>query len=205
MPFTIYALVDPRTEEVRYIGCTMQPLEQRAKAHLTDRGNARKYQWVQELRQANLEPKVQLLEEAENEPAEREQHWIALKQAEGCELLNGWSPRYWTRRTKPIPARRDDQPLYSDPVDVEMTDAETAAIDALIATTEADLQTASRPTTIRWSAEQLAVVRSAAEQCGMPYQTYVKDAAFRRALEDLRQLGVRPPIETPSHAATPKS
>jgi predicted DNA binding CopG/RHH family protein len=192
VPFTIYALVDPRTDQVRYVGCTAQPLGQRAKAHLTERGNARKYQWVQELRQANLEPEVQLLEEAEDEPAEREQYWIALKQAEGCELFNGWvsSPRYWTRPHTSIfkQINRLDEPQLSEPVDTEMTDVETAAIEALVATTEADLQAAPQPTTIRWSAEQLAVVRCAAARYGMPYQTYVKDAAFRRALEDLRQI-----------------
>jgi predicted DNA binding CopG/RHH family protein len=55
-----------------------------------------------------------------------------------------------------------------------------------------DLQAAPQPITIRWNADQLGVVRSAAERYGMPYQTYVRDAAFRRALEDLQRLGVTP-------------
>jgi len=31
----------------------------------------------------------------------------------------------------------------------------------------------------------LAAIKRAAARFGMPYQTYVKDAAFRRALQDL--------------------
>jgi len=42
--------------------------------------------------------------------------------------------------------------------------------------------------TMRWPREQLDVVRKAAELFGMPYQTYVKQAAFRAALDDLQKL-----------------
>ncbi len=42
--------------------------------------------------------------------------------------------------------------------------------------------------TIRWPREQLDVVRRAADLFGMPYQTYVKQAAFRAALDDLQRL-----------------
>ena len=45
-------------------------------------------------------------------------------------------------------------------------------------------------TTIRWDTPQLEVVRQAARAYGMPYQNYIKDAAFRRALTDLQWLGV---------------
>jgi len=43
-------------------------------------------------------------------------------------------------------------------------------------------------TTVRWSARQLAAIKRAAARFGMPYQTYVKDAAFRRALQDLADV-----------------
>jgi len=43
--------------------------------------------------------------------------------------------------------------------------------------------------TMRWPRGQLDVVRRAADLFGMPYQTYVKQAAFRAALEDLQKLG----------------
>lgn len=42
--------------------------------------------------------------------------------------------------------------------------------------------------TMRWSKAQLDVVRRAADLFGMPYQTYVKQAAFRAALDDLQKL-----------------
>lgn len=44
--------------------------------------------------------------------------------------------------------------------------------------------------TMRWSTAQLDVVRRAADLFGMPYQTYVKQAAFRAALDDLQKLKV---------------
>ncbi len=42
--------------------------------------------------------------------------------------------------------------------------------------------------TMRWPRGQLDVVRKAADLFGMPYQTYVKQAAFRAALDDLQKL-----------------
>ncbi len=43
----------------------------------------------------------------------------------------------------------------------------------------------TRTTTVRWTVRQLRTIERAAARFGMPYQTYVKDAAFRRALQDL--------------------
>jgi predicted DNA binding CopG/RHH family protein len=43
----------------------------------------------------------------------------------------------------------------------------------------------TQTTTVRWSVRQLAAIKRAALRFGMPYQTYVKDAAFRRAIQDL--------------------
>ena len=40
-------------------------------------------------------------------------------------------------------------------------------------------------TTVRWSARQLAAIKRAAARFGMPHQTYVKDAGFGRAPQDL--------------------
>jgi predicted DNA binding CopG/RHH family protein len=44
---------------------------------------------------------------------------------------------------------------------------------------------ATRTTTVRWTLRQVRAIERAAAVVGMPYQTYVKDAAFRRALQDL--------------------
>jgi len=43
-------------------------------------------------------------------------------------------------------------------------------------------------TTVPWTAHRLAAIQRAAARFGMPYQTYVKDAAFRRALRDLADV-----------------
>jgi len=55
-----------------------------------------------------------------------------------------------------------------------------------IAQAEAELD--AHRTSIRFSTKQLATIKQAALKYGMPYQTYVKDAAFRRAVTDLRAL-----------------
>src|SRR6266568_7164488 len=39
---------------------------------------------------------------------------------------------------------------------------------------------------IRWQRASLEVVRQAADLAGVPYQTYVKQVAFRQALTDLK-------------------
>ena len=39
---------------------------------------------------------------------------------------------------------------------------------------------------VRWPKVQLEVIKRAAALYGMPYQTYLKQAAFRQALNDLK-------------------
>lgn len=56
----IYALVDPRTEQVRYIGRTMYP-EQRFAQHVSGYTKPTKV-WVSELKTAGLEPRMVILE-----------------------------------------------------------------------------------------------------------------------------------------------
>mgnify|MGYP006285834033 CR=1 FL=1 len=41
---------------------------------------------------------------------------------------------------------------------------------------------------MRWGGAQIAVVKRAAALFGMPYQTYVKQAAFRQAIADLQAV-----------------
>jgi len=58
---SIYALIDPRDNAVRYIGCAIDT-EERFKQHLKDRGNTPKCKWLAELRQCGLLPKLEVLE-----------------------------------------------------------------------------------------------------------------------------------------------
>jgi len=84
----IYALVDPRTNAVRYVG-KADNLTTRAIAHVNDRANTRKARWIQSLVTAGLRPRVVTLQTVEDvawQAAER--RWIALLRKAGCDLTN---------------------------------------------------------------------------------------------------------------------
>jgi hypothetical protein len=57
-------------------------------------------------------------------------------------------------------------------------------------TDEADADIEELRISMRWRNAQLAVVRKAAALFGMPYQTYMKQAAFRQAVVDLQAAEV---------------
>ena len=64
-----------------------------------------------------------------------------------------------------------------------------AKLEAMEEETEREL--AGRPVdearvNFRWGSEQLEFVRRAAAAMGVPYQTYIKQAAFRQAVLDLQ-------------------
>jgi hypothetical protein len=86
---TVYALVDPRDDEIRYIGQTTRTLPQRLKGHLS-RPAWRVEKWIAELRTADLGPQIVALREnvpaGELLTAEREE--ITRILAAGGELLN---------------------------------------------------------------------------------------------------------------------
>ena len=50
---------------------------------------------------------------------------------------------------------------------------------------EADDEILGRSITLRWGKEQIDVVKRAAALLGVPYQTYLKQVVFMRALEDI--------------------
>ena len=60
--YTVYALIDPRDNNIRYIGITDNP-ERRLDEHLSGRGgNTPKRTWINELRELGLTPRMQPLE-----------------------------------------------------------------------------------------------------------------------------------------------
>jgi predicted DNA binding CopG/RHH family protein len=91
--------------------------------------------------------------------------------------------------------------VLSEPVDSEISDAEAAAVEALVAITEADIEERLRDdrdgkerTSLRWGSDQLNVVREAARLAGVPYETYIKVVVYRQALADVQaaqQIGQR--------------
>lgn len=73
----IYALLDPRTEEVRYVGKTTNP-RRRFFEHLRKPANEHLARWLNALNQLGLVPNLEILDEVGDETwAERERFWIS--------------------------------------------------------------------------------------------------------------------------------
>jgi hypothetical protein len=72
----IYALCDPRTLEVRYVGKADNPYKRYCR-HLIDKENTHKVTWIQSLLKEGLLPIRQILEECDMSVwADRERNWI---------------------------------------------------------------------------------------------------------------------------------
>lgn len=84
----IYALIDPRTDQIRYIGKCDTPNE-RLRAHRCDKANTHKARWIRLLRAAGLRPRMEIIEVvAQDNWADREKFWIAYYRAQGLRLTN---------------------------------------------------------------------------------------------------------------------
>jgi len=86
-PCTIYGLVDPRTDSVRYVGSSIHP-RYRYGQHFEPKGRDTPVKvWGMDLAGSGMMPGLIMLEETDTENREfRERHWIAyyraLKQAD---------------------------------------------------------------------------------------------------------------------------
>lgn len=87
----IYALVDPRSEEVKYVGKSNNP-KRRLRDHIKGFGvrhNLDKKRWLDELLSLGLEPKITILERCDlSSWQEREVFWIAEMRKLGSPLTN---------------------------------------------------------------------------------------------------------------------
>jgi DNA-directed RNA polymerase specialized sigma24 family protein len=88
----IYALIDPRTDEVRYVGKTVN-LQERMWNHCAPKRLARskawKDRWIAQLIAVGLHPRVLVLEEADPDDWEAvEQRWIRYYRESGARLTN---------------------------------------------------------------------------------------------------------------------
>lgn len=85
----IYSLRDPRTDEIRYIGKSTSGL-QRPLVHFKHSHNKKVNDWMTELRNENLIPHIDILEELSEWKYLhiREAYWISLYVSAGCKLLN---------------------------------------------------------------------------------------------------------------------
>lgn len=91
-PTSIYGLVDPRTNELRYVGKTIQPLNDRLRIHLYDaRRGLKRYvcNWIRQVLRDGLEPEIFEIESVQEDWIEQEQFWIAYFRYIGARLTNG--------------------------------------------------------------------------------------------------------------------
>jgi hypothetical protein len=84
----IYALCDPRTLEVRYVGKADNPYRRYCQ-HLVDKYPCYKTHWITSLLKQGFNPILQILEQCDESVwKERERDWIAFERKSGCCLTN---------------------------------------------------------------------------------------------------------------------
>lgn len=87
----IYALIDPRTQEVRYIGRSVN-IEARYRDHLNkcDKKPYWSARWIRSLQELGLVPQLEILEQVEDRSTlkDREIAWIAYAREQGWKLTN---------------------------------------------------------------------------------------------------------------------
>jgi hypothetical protein len=87
----IYALVDPRTKQIRYVGKADNPYE-RLVDHLREKGALDKNKWIYDLLAEGQQPELRILEEVSMHPPymwqERERWWIFHLRRQGTQLTN---------------------------------------------------------------------------------------------------------------------
>jgi hypothetical protein len=93
MKAAVYALIDPRDNEVRYIGKTFRSVHRRLRRHLSPcylKGNTHKERWLRQLIARGLEPAVVVLETCatDEELCSAERRHIAEHRTRGVRLTN---------------------------------------------------------------------------------------------------------------------
>lgn len=85
----IYALIDPRNSETRWVGQTNNPARRLGLHLATPDKNQAKWSWITELKGQGQKPTMQILEEVEDNAANtRERWWIRELGQQGANLLN---------------------------------------------------------------------------------------------------------------------
>lgn len=82
----LYALLDPQTKELRYIGKTRKSLAVRLSNHLCDKTKNHRTNWLKSLQN---KPIIELLDEVQGNGAEEEVAMIGIARSLGCRLVNG--------------------------------------------------------------------------------------------------------------------
>lgn len=91
-PIYIYGLVDPETQEVRYIGKSIRPFE-RLQNHMNDKSKCHRANWLQGLKRKGMQPELVIFEMIQGARPwqEAERYWIARANALGWPLTNNTS------------------------------------------------------------------------------------------------------------------
>lgn len=131
----IYGLVDPRTNEVRYIGWATNP-KKRFREHILSRDKSRKVNWIKQLYNFQMKPELIIIESnVGHNYAEREIYWIAYYRSIGCDLTNMTNGGDGTLglvhsdetkekiRQKTIGNKRNQGRIHSDEARLNMSDA----------------------------------------------------------------------------------
>lgn len=84
----IYGLVDPRTQQLRYVGKTSKGTTRRLQSHLYDSARTHKTNWINSLKKQGLSPEVFVIEEVSGDGCDSEIHHIAYFRGIGCALTN---------------------------------------------------------------------------------------------------------------------
>lgn len=90
MEYKIYKLLDPTTNEIRYVGRTVQKLENRLKKHLNANDKSHRVNWIKSLTKNELTPKIELICETDSFDVccELEKFYIQKFKNEGADLVN---------------------------------------------------------------------------------------------------------------------
>jgi len=143
----IYGLIDPRTDEVRYIGKSIRPLE-RLRNHINEpKTNCHRSHWIQGLKKEGLEPEIIIFESVWGEWPwqEAERFWINYGKRNGWPLTNNtdggdgvdglqpetrermrrtWLGRRHSEKTKAIIGLKSSQRRHSDETKGKMSAAQ---------------------------------------------------------------------------------
>ncbi len=85
----IYILVDPITEEIRYVGATTHSLKKRLYQHLHPSCPSRAREWIKALQSRGLVPRIHLVEKSPDDALmSKEAFWIRFYLKAGVPLLN---------------------------------------------------------------------------------------------------------------------
>ena len=89
--YTIYKLIDPTDNRIRYVGLTFNDLKTRLKSHLYEPGKSHKIYWINKLKKQGLKPIIESIEEdisSYEMACNREIYYIDYFNSIGCDLTN---------------------------------------------------------------------------------------------------------------------